>query len=182
MPGNTKKNKILVDAREFVSGRLTGIGRVMTGLVDALVVSDSISEIFLAVSSVEVIPSKLKNREKINARIVEGSFLKSEKFISGLTRNDVCLFISPYPKLPLFGCFCKAIHIIHDVLYLTHPAYRNRFKVFYNRFRLTKALKAADMSWYDSSWSLNETINLVGFAGRNPRVRYPGIDDRCLVS
>jgi len=35
----------------------------------------------------------------------------------------------------------------------------------------------ADLTWYDSHWSQKETQKYAGAVGRNPRVRYPGIDD-----
>jgi len=43
------------------------------------------------------------------------------------------------------------------------------------------ALKKANISWYVSSWSMEETVSLIGFSGRNPKVRYSGIDDRFSV-
>lgn len=70
------------------------------------------------------------------------------------------------------------MHTIHDVLDLTHPAYRKRYKVLFDRFRLKRAAKKGDLTWYDSSWSLEETKKLIGYAGKMPRVRYPGIDER----
>ncbi|MEW6670459.1 MAG: glycosyltransferase family 1 protein [Thermodesulfobacteriota bacterium] len=172
------KSTILIDAREFVPNRLTGIGRVLIGLIDAIVESDLVAKVVLAAASDEIVPAKLKNRKNIHVQLIQGSFLKSEKIISSLTKESASLFISPYPKLPLFGCHCKSIHIVHDVLYLTHPAYKKRYRTFFDEYRLKTALKSSALTWYDSLWSLNETRKLTGFTGRNPRVRYPGIDDR----
>jgi glycosyltransferase involved in cell wall biosynthesis len=173
-----KKNKILVDAREFSPNKTTGIGRVLAGLVGALVERQIADEIYLTAYDQEWIPEELKNKKMIRIKKSPSSYLRSEKYLSDLSQKGISIFISPYPKLPLFGCFCKSIHIVHDILYLTHPAYRKRLKFFYDRYRLSKALKESDMTWYDSSWSLNETKTLIGFAGRNPKVRYPGIDKR----
>jgi len=182
---NTKPGKkiapiALIDGREFIKGAFTGIGRVLEGLTHALAQKEIVDEIVLAVFDQDSVPDKLKDHSRIRFKQIPATFLKSEKFLSELSRKDFSVFISPYPKLPLFGCFCKSIHIVHDILYLTHPAYRKRFKVIYDRYRLTKALKAADLSWYDSWWSLRETEGLVGFAGRNPKVRYPGIGERFI--
>jgi glycosyltransferase involved in cell wall biosynthesis len=169
---------ILVDARELVPGKLTGIGRVLIGLVDALIESQIVDEISFALDSLGVLPSKLKNRRKIRIKGIPTSFLRSEHALSALTKNHVSLFISPYPKLPLFGCHCPTVHIIHDVLDLTHPAYRRYFKTFFDKFRLKRALKKSDLTWYDSSWSLSETGKYVGLTGKNPRVRYPGLNEK----
>jgi len=173
-----KDLNVLIDAREFVPEKLTGIGRVLEGLTDALTESYTIKKISLAVSSPDVVPDRLRNRKKIKIKIISKSFLTSEKTLSDLSRTGINLFISPYPKLPLFGCHCKSVHIIHDVLDLTHPIYRKRFKVLFDGWRLKRALKKADLTWYDSSWSLEETKKYAGYIGKNPKVRYPGIDKR----
>jgi glycosyltransferase involved in cell wall biosynthesis len=169
---------ILVDAREFVHGRFTGIGRVLEGLIDALAASEIPKQVVLALYDEGLIPSLLKGSENIKVKKVPVSFLKSEKCLSDITREDFNLFISPYPKLPLFGCHCASVHIIHDILDLTHPAYKKRLKAFIDGIRLKKALRKADLTWYDSSWSMSETEKFTGYTGSNPRVRYPGIDEK----
>jgi glycosyltransferase involved in cell wall biosynthesis len=169
--------QILVDAREFTTGRLTGIGRVIEGLIDALAESDSVDKIILAVFDPKAIPWRLRNRQKIEAERVPASFLKSEKALSNLSKDGMKLFISPYPKLPLFGVHCRTVNMIHDVLDLTHPAYRRRIKALFDGYRLKKALRSADLTWYVSSWSLEETNRYAGFTGNDARVRYNGLDD-----
>jgi len=170
--------RVLIDAREFIHGRSTGIGRVLDGLIDALSEARIAEEIVLVITSVEAVPRKLRNRDDIKTQSIPSSFLKSEKAISELSKQDFSLFISPYPKLPLFGTHCQAIHTIHDILDLTHPVYRKRFRIVLDRFRLKMALKRAFLTWYDSTWSMEETRKFVGFAGKNPRVRYPGLDEK----
>jgi glycosyltransferase involved in cell wall biosynthesis len=174
----TIAKSILVDAREFVHGRFTGIGRVLEGLTDALATSMVAEKVVLAVYDADLIPSQLKHGDGIKVREIPVSFLKSEKVLSDLSKREFSLFISPYPKLPLFGCLCACIHIIHDVLDLTHPAYKKRLKAFFDGIRLKKALRKADLTWYDSSWSMSETEKLTSYAGSNPKVRYPGIDEK----
>jgi glycosyltransferase involved in cell wall biosynthesis len=167
---------ILVDAREFVPGKLTGIGRVLEGLIDALAESDTVQDIIIATGFYDAVPPVLKNREKIKISTIPPSFFQSEKLLSDLTKNGVSVFISPYPKLPFFGCHCGAIHTVHDVLDLTHPAYRKRHKVLFDGFRLRMALRKADLTWYDSIWSKEETRKYAGYAGENAKVRYPGVN------
>jgi glycosyltransferase involved in cell wall biosynthesis len=175
MISKTKKN-ILIDAREFVPGKLTGIGRVLEGLVDALGKADIIHEINIASSSFDAVPTTLKEKKRIKVIQVPQAFLSSEKLLSDLSKNGVDAFVSPYPKLPLFGCQCLSVHIIHDVLDLTHPAYRRGLKRFLDGFRLKSSLKKANLTWYDSSWSKEETKKFTGLTGENPRVRFPGVD------
>ena len=57
-------------------------------------------------------------------------------------------FLNPYPKLPLFGVHCPSINMIHDVLDLTHPAYKGRIKILFDGYRLKRALIKADLTWY----------------------------------
>jgi glycosyltransferase involved in cell wall biosynthesis len=168
---------VLIDAREFIPGRLTGIGRVLKGLVEAICEIDFIEKITLSVFSNTAVPTRLRNRRKINIRKVSRSFIQSELTLSNLTRQGASLFISPYPKLPLFGSFCLSINTVHDVLYLTHPAYREHFKTNIDRLRLKMALKKADFTWYDSNHSMQEAKRLIGYTGTNPKVRWLAIDE-----
>jgi glycosyltransferase involved in cell wall biosynthesis len=170
-----KHIRILIDAREFVHGRVTGIARVLQGLTASMANWSACEQISLAVKDAPAVPSGLRLLGKVSIKEMPSSFLNSEKALSNLSRH-FDLYISPYPKLPLFGVHCPAIHIIHDVLDLTHPLYKTRFKTVFDRYRLKKALNRADLTWYDSSWSMLETAKSFGFAGNNPRVRYPGID------
>jgi len=168
--------RILIDAREFVHGRVTGIARVLQGLTASMTNWSACEQVSLAVKDARTVPSGLRLLGKMSIKEIPSSFLNSEKALSNLSRH-FDLYISPYPKLPLFGVHCPAIHIIHDVLDLTHPLYKTRFKTVFDRYRLKKALHRADITWYDSSWSMSETQNHFGRCGRNPKVRHPGIDE-----
>ncbi|MBC8466825.1 MAG: glycosyltransferase family 4 protein [Deltaproteobacteria bacterium] len=172
------KNRVVLDAREFLRGKFTGIGRVLEGIVDALAESDFLEEVVLAAYNADALPKKLQNRKGIRVEALPQQFIRSERALSRLCKKDRQIFISPYPKLPLFGCHCLAVHTVHDVLDLTHPAYERRFKTHFDKLRLRKALKRADLTWYDSLWSMEETKKLTGSSGRNPRIRYLGIDER----
>lgn len=167
--------QILVDGREFTHGRFTGIARVLQGLTESLAESALCKHVLLAVHDTLAVPSGLKATAKVSLKEVTMSFLKSEKALSHQSRR-FDLYISPYPKLPFFGVHCRAIHIVHDVLDLTHPLYKRRLKALFDRYRLRKALRRADITWYDSLWSMAETQKHFGRCGRNPRVRCPGID------
>jgi len=169
--------RILIDAREFKKSRFTGIGRALVGIIDSLEGSNLNLKMVLAAGDKDTIPPKFHNKTKISIKKVPNSFLASEKALSDISRQGFKLFISPYPKLPLFGSHCKSINTIHDVLDLTHEAYKNRPGVLFDKFRLKSAIKSASLTWYDSSWSQKETSQLTGLSGKNPRVRYPGVDE-----
>lgn len=168
--------RILIDAREFVHGRVTGIARVLQGLTASMANWPACEQVSLAVKDARAVPSGLRLLGKVSIKEIPSSFLNAEKALSNLSRH-FDLYISPYPKLPLFGVHCPAIHIIHDILDLTHPAYKKRLKVHFDAWRLKRALRRADLTWYDSDWSRKETQQFAGSAGKRPRVRYPGIDE-----
>ena len=168
--------RILIDAREFVHARFTGIARVIQGLTESLAESDFCGKVLLAVHESGAMPFSLTRKGNVTVKELPKTFLKSEKTLSDLSRH--CdLYISPYPKLPLFGVHCLAAHVIHDVLDLTHPLYRRRVKTLFDRYRLRKALQRADITWYDSAWSMAETQKYFSWCGRNPKVRHPGIHE-----
>jgi glycosyltransferase involved in cell wall biosynthesis len=138
-------------------------------------------DIVVAVTARESVPIVLINHENVYIKIVGRDFVGSEKKLSRLTVMDFSLFISPYPKLPLFGAYCPAVHTVHDVHDLTHPSYKRRLRVFFDKCRLKSALGKATLTWYDSDWSMQETKKLVGVVGLNPRVRFPAIGDQFNV-
>lgn len=169
---------ILIDGREFVPGKKTGIARFLEGLLEALIDSDLDLELLLAVSTIDAVPYKFQKNKKMKLKKLPLGFLAAEKTLKVLTRQDVSLFFSPYPKLPLLGQHCLAVNTIHDVLDLSHQVYKRRFRTFFDYLRLKIALKKASLTWYDSSWSLMETQKCAGFVGKNPRVRHLAIDER----
>ena len=173
-----KQQKILIDCREFIRDKHTGIGRFITGLADAIFDSQIAEKIILAGYKKEFIPSQLKDPKNSRFEKIPFSFLKSEKALVNLCRQGTTLLVSPYPKLPLFNCDILSINTVHDVHDLTHFAYKNKLKRVFDSFRIKQALRKACLTWYVCSWSLKETKKLIGSAGWNPRVRYNGIDAR----
>ncbi len=171
--------RILIDGREFVPGKNTGIGRFLGGLTLALLEADFINEVSIAVFQKESLPAKLQNHPKIIVEEVPLNRLGSERALSSFSGRDFNLFLSPYPKLPIFGTGCIAINTVHDILDLTHPLYRDRMKALFDAFRVRLALKAASLTWFDSLWSFNETKKYIGSQnGFNAKIRHPAIDEK----
>jgi glycosyltransferase involved in cell wall biosynthesis len=173
-------NKILIDCREFTQNKLTGIGRFLAGLTDSIFDSQIVEEIILAGYSKEYLPSELKHRSNSRFEKLPLSFLKSERGLVNLCRQNKTMLVSPYTKLPIFNNDTILINTVHDVHNLTHPAYKNHLKNYIDRFRIKQALRKASLTWYVSSWSLKETKKFLGSVGLNPKVRYNGIDDRFI--
>jgi len=148
---------LLVDGREFVAGRRTGIGRFMEGLLLALHSAHPDWLLTVAMRKDCALPSSLL--DKVQELYVPHAV---ECFWPGLARGYQ-LFLSPYPKLPWRKMPCPAIHTVHDILYLTHPAYKgNRLRVWAGKLRLRHALKRALLTWFDSAASLDACRLLFG--------------------
>ena len=173
----SKPPNILIDAREFVDKK-TGIGQFLEGLGVALSSSDPQLTVTLALYEGSHPPPGLQDRANVRVVALPPTFLRAERRLTVLSRQNADVFVSPYPKLPLMGCGTKAVHTIHDVLDLTHAVHRGRFKKTWDRFRLKSALRRAHLTWFVSSWSKKQTEELIGTAGRNPIVRHNGIDRR----
>ncbi len=161
---------MLVDGREFVAGRRTGIGRFLEGLLLALHSAHPDWLLTVAMRKDCALPSSL--RDKVRELYIPHAV---ELFWPALARGYY-LFLSPYPKLPWRKLPCPAIHTIHDVLYLTHPAYRgNRLRVWAAKARLAHALKRAALTWFDSRASMDACQSLFGHAS-NAIVRHLAVD------
>lgn len=171
-----KRNKILIDCRELNQNKLTGIGRFIIGLTSAISDSQIEKDIILAGYNKEFIKKQFENCKISQFKELPLSFLKSEKALIDLCKKNYTLLVSPYSKLPLFNCNFLSINTVHDVHDLTHPAYKNFLRNSFYRYRIKHALRKASLTWYVSSWSLNETKKLLGSVGYNPKVRHNGIE------
>jgi glycosyltransferase involved in cell wall biosynthesis len=157
-----------VDGREFVAGRRTGIGRFLEGLLLAVYEAHPEWRLTVAMTKASALPASLTSK-------VEIVYLPHavELWWPGLAAGHD-LFLSPYPKLPWRRLPCPAVHTVHDVLYLTHPAYRgNVLRVLAARMRLRRALASAALTWFDSAASLAACRGLG--ESRHAEVRYPAI-------
>ncbi len=67
---------ILVDAREFVQGRFTGIARVLQGLSESLADADFTGQVSLAVQEPSAVPSSLKAHSENIVSSAAPSFLE----------------------------------------------------------------------------------------------------------
>lgn len=166
--------RVLVDGREFQKGKTTGIARFLSGLLDAIGESGLGIQIVLACNE---IPRVLNDQAVIEKIIIPRSFFLSELKVTLLASKGIDLFISPYPKIPLFGIGCPFINTVHDVLDLTYQDYRSGLKTRFDRARLESGIKKANITWFVSEWSLKEAKKLIKSSIDKARVRYNGIDD-----
>ena len=160
---------ILADGREFVAGRHTGIGRFLEGLLLALLEAHSDWRITVAMTKRCALPATLTS--KLQVLYLPHA---AELWWPGLAKGHD-LFLSPYPKLPWRRLPCPAVHMVHDVLDLTHPAYRSHaLRNWGAHLRLRRALGSAALTWFNSAASLEGCRRLGGI--RHGEVRFPAID------
>ncbi len=175
MTGASRKLVVLVDAREFVAGRKTGIARFLAGLLAAARHFHPDWQVLCAMTKRCRLPSLL-------AGWARELYLPPWAFDLALAHasRSVDLVLSPYPKLAPF-LQAPAVHTVHDVLYLTHPAYRGHvLKRMGGLLRLRHALAAAALTWLDSRASL-QALQGLGLAAPHARVRHPAIEARFFV-
>jgi len=169
--GDQDLTSILVDGREFVAGLRTGIGRFLEGVLLAVNRAHADWRIVVALDKSCTLPASLQGKvEELQIP------LGVELFWPGLARG-YNLFISPYPKLPWMRLPCPSIHTVHDVLYMTCPAYRglglcNRLA----KTRLRRALKMASMTWFVSEASHRACEALMGKAVPHHVIHHNAID------
>lgn len=169
---------ILVDGREFSGPKITGIGRFLLGLLSAINQQLSHIPVYLFLHRGISLPPQLHARSNLHMVGVPRHYLSSEIVIAVNTFRFPGVFISAYPKLPILGCGCPCINTVHDVHYITYPEYRTKAKRPLDLARLKLALRQADLTWYISRESLKEAESLTGYAGRQPTIRYNGIEER----
>ncbi len=160
---------VLIDGREFVAGRHTGIGRFLEGLLLAVLEAHGDWRITVAMTKRCALPATLASKLAV-LYLPHAAELWWPMLAKG---HD--LFLSPYPKLPWRRLPCPTVHTVHDVLYLMHPAYRSH--TLHNwgaHLRLRRALGSAALTWFDSAASLDDCRRLCGI--RNGEVRFPAID------
>ncbi len=165
---------VLIDGREFVTGRRTGIGRFLEGLLLAAAELHPEWKLQILMTSGCTLPATLEGRVEV-VNVESAGDIAFGWHCSKLSR-DAALFLSPYPKLPLTKLHCPAIHTVHDILYLTHEAYRsNALQYRMDRWRLQLALKHSDLTWFDSVATEKEIGEMFILRGET-RVRYPAIE------
>ena len=161
---------VLVDGREFVAGRRTGIGRFLEGLLLAIHEKHPDWRLTVAMDKQCVLPSSLEGK------VIE-LYLPClpELFWPTLAKGHD-LFLSPYPKLPLLKLPCPEVHTVHDVFYLTHPACRkNRLRTMIASWLLRRSISRAALTWFVSRASQQACEMLAGTA-QHPAVRYSPVE------
>ncbi|MFC1542422.1 glycosyltransferase family 4 protein [Pseudomonadota bacterium] len=164
---------ILVDGREFVIGRRTGIGRFLEGLLLAMGAYHPEWKLKVLLREGCELPHALKGVESVH--LGSSGELAFGRECSLLSTN-ADLFLSPYPKLPLRRLYCSTLHTVHDVFYLTHSTNRsNWLRTMVARWLLKRSTANASLTWFVSRASQQACEALVG-PTEHSAVRYSPIE------
>jgi alpha-1,3-rhamnosyl/mannosyltransferase len=155
---------LAVDCREFVPGRLTGIGRFLRGLMDEIARNrphlDTVAlagrAAPIAVAAPHIQAHRLPQRPTL--------YLDQILLPRVLRQVGATLFFSPYYKAPLVAP-CPTVVTIHDLIPLQFPAYtRGVWRLYATAFRPWAGLLArrAAAVITDSEQSRLELISVLG--------------------
>jgi len=170
---------LAVDCREFVPGRLTGIGRFLQGLLGEIARSrPDLETIALAGLRTPVPVTAPHFRIR---RLPPRPTLYWDQVLlpRALRQVGATMYFSPYYKAPL-AAPCPTVVTIHDLIPLRFPAYaRGAWRLYAAVFRMWAALLArrATAVITDSEHSKMELLAVLGLASERVHVIPIGVGE-----
>ena len=170
---------LAVDCREFVPGRVTGIGRFLQGLLEEIARSrPDLETVALAGPQAPVPVTAPQLRVH---RLPSSPTLAVDQVLLPCVLRQVgaAVFFSPYYKAPLFAP-CPAVVTIHDLIPIRFPAYaRGPWRLYAAAFRMWAALLArrAAAVLTDSAHSKADLLALLGLAAEHVHIIPIGVGE-----
>lgn len=157
---------LAVDSREFVPGRVTGIGRYLRGLLEEI--ARSRPQLHTVVMARPGTPVPVAAPNIRVHRLPEGPTLYWDQVLLALALRQVSAtaFFSPYYKAPLLAR-CPTVVTIHDLIPLRFPAYRRgRWRPYAAALRVWAGILArrAAAVITDSAHSKADLVAVLGLA------------------
>jgi alpha-1,3-rhamnosyl/mannosyltransferase len=155
---------LAVDCREFVSNRVTGIGRFLGGLLEEIARSrPHLTTLILAGPAVPI-PVAAPHLCVLRLRTGPTLYMDQVRLPRILRRTGATVFFSPYYKAPLLAP-CPTVVTIHDLIPLRFPAYtRGVWRLYAAAFRGWAGLLArrAAAVITDSEHSKSDLVSVLG--------------------
>jgi alpha-1,3-rhamnosyl/mannosyltransferase len=170
---------LAVDCREFVPGRVTGIGRFVGGLLEEIARSRPDLETVALAGPTAPIPAAAPH---VRAhRLPERPTLYWDQVLlpRALRQVGATAFFSPYYKAPL-AAPCPTVVTIHDLISLRFPAYtRGPWRLYAVAFRWWATLLArrAAAIITDSVHSKSDLVSVLGLAPQRIHVIPIGVGE-----
>ena len=168
---------LAIDCREFVPGRVTGIGRFLGGILEEIVQNrPRVATIALA-DQTTMIPVAAPHVSVHRLPRRPGLYLDHVLLPRALREIKATVFFSPYYKAPL-GAPCPTVVTIHDLIPVTFPAYtRGWRRGVALTFRLWATLlgRRATAVITDSEYSKGEIARRLGIPASRIHVMPIGV-------
>ena len=169
--------KIGIDAREFVSGQMTGIGRYLWHFLQHATASKYQHEYVLFCNQKTYIPHDLPRLKKViiteNIRRVWDQVLLP----LNIAREKIDVFLTPYFKAPLFPP-SKMVLIINDLIPLFFPEEHRPLGRLYFRFMSATAAKRATRIMTISKHSRGDIVKFLRLPADKIMVIHLGVEER----
>lgn len=165
--------KIVVDGREFVRGRATGIGRFLGDALCALAAQKTDWDFVLLLNQRSEFLPEFPNLRKLRFMEVFTPFSDQVQIPLLLRREKADVFLSPYYKIPLLSGV-PAVVTICDLINLVYPGYA-RSSVFYRYLFGLYASKASAILTISGN-SRKDINRLLGVPDKDIFVAYPAVD------
>jgi len=170
---------LAIDCREFVPGRVTGIGRFLRGVIEEVACSrPHLTTVALAGPGVPIPVAASHVRVH---RLGAGPTLYTDQVVLPriLRQTGATVFFSPYYKAPLHAP-CPIVVTIHDLIPLHFPAYtRGPWRLYAAAFRWWAGLLArrAAAVITDSEHSKSDLVSVLGLPPKRIHVIPIGVGD-----
>jgi len=169
--------KIGIDAREFLSARMTGIGRYLWHFLKYATTSNYPHEYVLFCNQETHIPFNLPKLKKVI--ITEKITLIWDQVLLPLNiaREKIDVLLTPYFKAPFF-LPSKMVLIINDLIPLFFPEEHRLFKRIYFRFMCGMAARRATRIIAISANSRDDIVKFLKLPADKIMVVHLGVEER----
>jgi glycosyltransferase involved in cell wall biosynthesis len=169
--------KIGIDAREFVPGRITGIGRFLWHFLQQATASKYQHEYVLFCNQKTHIPHDLPRLKKViiteNIKQVWDQVLLP----LNIAREKIDVFLTPYFKAPLF-LPSEMVLIINDLIPLFFPEEHRLLRKLYFRFMIAATARRATRIMTISEHSRSDIVKFLRLPADKIMVIHLGVEER----
>jgi len=168
--------KIGIDAREFVAGKITGIGRFLWHFLQCATTSKYRHEYVLFCSQKTHIPHDLPRLRKV---IITESITQAWDQVLlplNIAKEKIDVFLTPYFKAPLF-LPSKMVIIINDLIPLFFPEDHRLLRRFYFKFMSATTARRATRIMTISEHSRGDIVKFLRLPAGKIMVVHLGVEE-----
>lgn len=171
--------RIGIDAREFVSGDFTGIGRFLHNYLTYALHARPHYKFILYGNQYTIPPLQGKNLDFRNIQQWNTLWWDQIALSRTIRKDKITLFFTPLDKIPCF-LNCPTILTIHDLLFFSITHLRGFQKYLYEYLYLmsrSMMLKKANVIITVSNFSRDDIVKIFRVPAEKIRVVYNGVPD-----